>query len=117
MYSIMHLIYGVPLTETVDAIINEFEQDETTDDWFETDEGECGFTTRYVGCGDTRAGWCGVELWSCDCTEPIKVPEVRASDAQMRQAQERCSTLHRRFKEALEREGVEVGHYFVFSTS
>jgi len=121
MYSIMHVIYGVPLTEACSEIIDKFELDETTDDWFEGEvDGNsmtCGFITHYTGGGPYHVGYCGVELWSANCISAIRLHDrpLEATDAQRELAEKRVAELHAKFQEALK--DYPIGVYIVFSTS
>lgn len=56
-YSIVKVIYGVPLNEEVSNKMDEWE-DSGDDRWYDG----CGFTTLYSASGDPTPGYCGVEL-------------------------------------------------------
>lgn len=78
MYSIMNVIYGIPLTRKINALIDKWE---TTDDdrWSEglnEKRDTCGFITLYHGSADRIIGFCGVSLGEfTECDEIIKIED------------------------------------------
>jgi hypothetical protein len=60
-YTIIKIVYGVPLTEDCIDLINKWESDPNSDKWFEDGRGVCGFISLYSASGPGH-GYCGVEL-------------------------------------------------------
>lgn len=121
MYTIMSVIYGVPLTRSCQKIIDEFEKDLTTEDWFEDEEGTCGFQMMYSGFADGTPGFCGVELWSAPCIGPIDMREAKYRMSPTREdkvlAAKKFKALHKRLQKSLIDGGFPLGIYIIFSTS
>jgi len=136
MYSIMNVIYGVPLTRKINALINEWE--ETDDDrWADADDDMCGFETLYHGSADRIIGFCGVCLGEfTECDEIIKIGEdaieisedlppskkrgpksskiqLKPSKKEIAEAQSKIDELDPEIKKILP----EVGLYIITSTS
>jgi len=117
MYAIGMVIYGVPLTEDVNAIISEFEESEIDDgSWFEDNEGTCGFTTLYSGCADGLVGYCGVRLTEDFGTyDYFKLSDitVQPTEEQKQEALEKMAKLHPKIKEVL----LDVDIWVIWYTS
>ncbi len=139
MYSIMNVIYGVPLTRKVNELINKWE--ETDDDrWADADDDMCGFETLYHGSADRIIGFCGVCLGEfTECDEIIKINEdaieisedsppknrkygpklqsskikLKPSKKEIAEAQSKIDALDPEIKKILP----EVGLYIITSTS
>lgn len=114
-YAIANVIYGVPLNEEANDLINKWEQDETNDNWFEDNDGTCGFTMLYTGSAD-YAGYCGVSLMEfdeCEDFRPISSLNVQPTEKQIEEVKAKVAKLHPELKAVLP----EIGTYLVWSTS
>lgn len=113
-YSIVRVIYGVPLNENCIELINKWEHDVSDDRWWEDDEGVCGFTSLYSASGPGN-GYCGVELCSLNSFVNQLVSKVRMvpTEAEIKKANARLDLLH---PELRSKTG-PVGVYFVWSDS
>ena len=115
MYSIAHIIYGVPLSEKISQKINDYENSES-DLWFEDKNGMCGFRIFYHGSADQLMGFCGVEL---DTFAEFK-PFIDVSKLTTKPTPEQVSEANRQLEALCEElRGLcdPVGVYLVWSTS
>lgn len=115
-YAIANIIYGVPLTEEVSDLMNKWEQDETNDNWFESNDGQCGFTTLYSGSAPQTIGFCGVLLGTLKefkLYESLSKINTQPTALQIAKTTEKISKLHPEIKALLP----DVDVYLVWSTS
>lgn len=130
MFSIVNIIYGVPLTEEIYKKIGEWEE---TDDerWWEDDRGgPCGFQTFYSGSSEFPPGFCGACLGSFDEVCPniqLKGTQILIRDnlkekykinlepdeVFKQKVYQKINNLDPELKEMIS----EIGIYFIFSTS
>ena len=115
-YAIANIIYGVLLNRKANDLINKWEQDESSDLWYEDKDGICGFRMLYTGSAD-YAGYCGVRLTSFDeCGEdfrPISSLNVQPTQEQIDEMNSKIEKLHPDLRAILP----EIGIYLVWSTS
>ena len=128
MYSILNVIYGVPITEKISALITEWEGTDKSP-WYEDKNGPCGFTSLYHGSTGGLVGYCGVLLGEFDeCCEWLRLEDggiwvkentrlrlarTVPTEQEKRQANELFAKLHL----DIVRLCPELGVYIVFSTS
>lgn len=112
--AIITVVYGVPKNDDVIDKIKEWEQDSSSDKWFENDNGTCGFTDLYSASGD-GAGYCGVELDQLESYNNQLISEVRMIPTQeeMQKAQAMVDALDVELKELTG----PIGVYFIWSDS
>lgn len=71
MYSITNVIIGVPITQKLSNLVNQWEEDDDSR-WREWKE--LGFETFYSGAGSGQVGYCGVQLGEFDeCGDFLRV--------------------------------------------
>lgn len=114
MYSIAHVIHGVPLTPAIAAEIQRMEDDPDSD-WSESGAVTCGFTQVYSGVASGMVGYCGVALTELSCVgEPVGLADLPApTPEQDRLAQAAVAGL----SPGLRALCPPVGTYLVFGTS
>ena len=107
MYTIVNVIYGVPLTEEVWDFLNNSDND--------YDLEELGFTTEYSGSSSYPPGWCGVELDSFDESDWLDVANLKLTptDKQRAEALDKIEALDPQVRALCP----EPKTYFIFSTS
>ena len=106
MYSIVHVIYGLPL-------INVDPQQ------FGNDEPE-GFEMLYSGSSDAPVGYCGVRLDQfdeCNGLIAISALHLQPTPEEELEAQIKVQALPESMRVAYEKHGIKMGVYFAFSTS
>jgi hypothetical protein len=106
MYTIGHVIYGVPLTDKISGIIERAGQD----------PGDLGFTVLYSGAANWTPGYLGeelVEFTECDGDFPLSKLAVQPTAKQRAAAQAKIDGLPPKVKAALGKVDVWV----VWSTS
>ena len=112
-YAIANIIYGVPLNEAGNNLMNKW-ADEGDERFFEEDDA-CGFTMLYNGSAD-YAGYCGVNLMQfdeCEDFRPVSSLNVQPTQEQIDEANSKIAKLHPDLKAILP----EIGTYLVWSTS
>lgn len=115
MYSIVTVIYGVPLNIAVSRKINSWESDEDSP-WSEDNDGTCGFVATYHDGSSELIGYCGVELDTFDeCRSSRKVSELnlQPTKEQVVEAKDKIAKLHPALHDLIDEESI----YFIFSTS
>lgn len=113
-YSIVTVVYGVPLNDDCIDLINKWESDTNDDKWFEDDDGICGFTTLYSASGPHN-GYCGVKLDTLESYGNQLVSEVRMipTEAEIKEATARLDKLHPELRSKVG----PIGVYFIWSDS
>lgn len=127
MYSIVHIIYGLPLVESITKRIDELEaRSESEDDldeqenWWEGTEGPCGFETFYDGSAEYMPGFCGVQLDEFNaCSEPFALSDLTLapSPQQIDDAKKKIDALPKWVKKMYDELEMTPDVYIVFSTS
>ena len=119
MYSIITVIYGIPLTQELEERNSDLidADPEESDPTIHEDMEEYGFEIMYTGSGNHTPGYCGVELSEFDeCSDsylPISEVAMVPTDEQKAEAHAKIEALDDRFKDLLP----AVSVYFIFSTS
>ena len=102
MYSIGHVIFGIPKTQAISEKISEWEADEECEKWYEDNGGCCGFETMYSGSAEHEPGFCGVELETFDeCCDFLRVREMKLepTEEQKQEALEKIGKLEPELRE------------------
>lgn len=117
--AIIDVIFGVPLNEEVAEKLHEWEHTEAVGPdgeykWYETSDGECGFTKLY-SAGDGYPGYCGVELCQLKSYQPQNYTELQFSPTpeQYIEALKKVEALPPELKEL----AGPIGTYFIWSDS
>ena len=118
MYSIVNVIYGIPITDEIEKRNQELlDADPNEEDESLGEELECyGFETFYSGSHSGIVGYLGVELSDFDeCHSYLKFKDLKfePTPAQKAEAEKKIANLDNRFKDVLP----EIGVYLIFSTS
>jgi len=105
MYSIVTVIYGIPITPEVSALSVE-DPDELED---------FGYTIQYHGNSSDTVGYCGVELDSFnECQTALSVDKIKTTPTE-EQKLESFRRVH--MLSAKHRGSAKIGVYYIFSTS
>lgn len=116
MYTIVTVVYGTPLTEEIQQLINKWEEDLDCDKWYDNRDGICGFKTLYSGHDGHSSGFCGIALSQFDESDGYNdvsktIPEV--TEEQKKEALELINELDDEIKAIMK----PIGLYFIWSTS
>jgi len=111
-YAIIKVIYGVPLTEDCIDLINKWESDQTSDKWFEDENGICGFTSLY-SAGGPGCGYCGVELDELESygNQPVSKVRMIPNEKEKKEAQKLVDAIPAELRKLTG----DVGVYFIWS--
>lgn len=112
--AIVSIVYGVPMTEAIDTKINEWEQNEDEERYYDGTEGPCGFTTLY-SAGGPPFGYCGVELDQLKSYGQDLVSDYKLipTEAQKKEAEEKVALLDPELREM----AGPIGVYFIWHDS
>ena len=117
MYAIIDVIYGIPLTEEINDLINKWEADPNCDKWEEDEEHRmCGFEVMYSGHGGIPPGFCGVSLDQFDESNghnSLINLKLEPTNDQKKKTLELINNLDREIKDII----LPVGIYLIWSTS
>src|SRR5688572_13612524 len=114
-YAIAYVIYGVPLTDKIAKVIEEWE-DEGDERYYNDDDTECGFYRDLYRSDGFKPGYCGILLGefdeACDFVDVAKLPP-KPSKAQMAVAKAMVKGLDPHLLKMCE----PVGLYYVWGSS
>lgn len=104
MYSIVTVIYGIPITQEISALEDGGDELENA-----------GYETQYHGASPDVVGYCGVELDSfTECQTALLVDNIKITPTE-EQKLEGFRKVHA--LTAKYRGSAEIGVYYIFSTS
>ena len=116
MYSIMTVIYGIPLSEEISKLIDDDTLPEDDSGLGSGDSTVCGFTELYHGSSDQHVGYCGVEISEFnECVDYIAADTLvlTATDEQKAEGQALVDRLDQRILSI----APPIGVYIIPSTS
>lgn len=128
MYTTINIIYGLPLVEKIAAHIIELEERDVSEEdpknehenWWESQDGPCGFYALYDGSAQYQPGYCGVLLKTISaCGEPVKLSDFQivAHPTQIFAAHLAINALPKWVKKMYEELNMTPDVYIVYSTS
>jgi len=117
MYTYIHIIFGIPLSEKGGEKIVEWEGENNPlfseyDDEFDTIV--CGFTTLHHGGADNYVGYCGIEIAKFnECEDCVPYSLFEPTMEQINEVFRLCERIPQELRALCP----EIGMYYIFSTS
>lgn len=110
MYTILRIIYGIPVDENIQELIEDFLEEKNIDDY--TAEKEYGYNFLYHGSIRQRPAYIGIQLKKIDLIEPYysieKFSKVKVSEDIKKEIQYFIDKYPPEIQNKLKKEGIFI---------